>query len=143
MLSYNNQSLIIDDVIYCITSIISSYFNWKWFLGLIVEFCSFSTSNEFGQNLEEIWQPWPMAESNHFCEKPWKTHIYLVVFPHPFEKYAHVITRQIGTFPQGSGWKWKIFELPTTQIWNTIVKVWFKWFSLSILSIWWPTYVPC
>ena len=27
MLSYNNQSLIIDDVIYCITSIISSYFN--------------------------------------------------------------------------------------------------------------------
>ncbi len=32
----------------------------------------------------------------------------LVAFSHPFEKYES----QIGSFPQGSGWKQKIFELP-------------------------------
>ena len=42
-----------------------------------------------------------------------------MVFPHPFEKYA----RQIGSNPQGSGWKLtKIFELPPSSLrWSLLL----------------------
>ncbi len=39
----------------------------------------------------------------------------------PFEKYA----RQIGSFPQGSGWKYKIFELPPPRsVWEMPCNCW-------------------
>ena len=37
----------------------------------------------------------------------------------PFEKYA----RQIGSFPQGSGWKWKRVKPPPRYTWKAIVVI--------------------
>ena len=42
------------------------------------------------------------------CHNKDRSNFKLVGGFNPFEKYA----RQIGSFPQGSGWKYKIFELP-------------------------------
>ena len=75
------------------------------------------------------WIPWDFfcPRGDHFgakfweaeTDKSWKnTKTSWWFFTNPFEKYA----RQIGSFPQGSGWKLKMFELPppskSNGLWN-------------------------